>query len=134
MARCASTRHVATTPLGAVEVGADARGQGLEARLVHRRGHVRQMGTLAPVGQRIGLIEEGGAPPAGEMVEEGRHRAREMIRPRRELLDEGRVGLRIGREVPRRVVKDGAAAFLATQRRDVPEHGVHRVALGIVQI
>ena len=43
------------------------------------------------------------------------------------------MGRRVGREVPRRVVEDGAAAFLATQRRDVLERGVHRVALGVVQ-
>ena len=67
------------------------------------------------------------------MVEERRHRARAMMRQRGELLDEGRVGRRVGREVPRRVVEDGAAAFLATQRRDVLERGVHRVALGVVQ-
>ena len=48
------------------------------------------------------------------MVEERRHRARAMMRQRGELLDEGRVGRRVGREVPRRVVEDGAAAFLAT--------------------
>ena len=35
--------------------------------------------------------------------------------------------------MPRRVVEDGAAALLATQRRDVLERGVHRVALGVVQ-
>ena len=55
------------------------------------------------------------------------------MRQRGELLDEGRVGRRVGREVPRRVVEDGAVAFLTTQRRDVPERGVHRVALGVVQ-
>ena len=43
------------------------------------------------------------------------------------------MGRRVGREVPRRVVEDGAVAFLATQRRDVPERGVHRVTLGGVQ-
>ena len=67
------------------------------------------------------------------MVEERRHRARPMMRQRGELLDEGRVGRRVGREVPRRVVEDGAVAFLATQRRDVLERGVHCVTLGVVQ-
>ena len=43
------------------------------------------------------------------------------------------MGVRVGREVPRRVVEDGAAAFLAAQCRDVPERGVYRVALGVVQ-
>ena len=36
--------------LGAAEVRAEAGGQGLKACLVHRRGHVRQMGALAPGG------------------------------------------------------------------------------------
>ena len=67
------------------------------------------------------------------MVEKGRHRALEMIRPRGELLDEGRVGRQVGREVPRGFVEDAAAAFFATQGRDVLERGVHRVALGVVQ-
>ena len=67
------------------------------------------------------------------MVEERRHGARAMMRQRGELLDEGRVGRRVGREVPRRVVEDGAVAFLATQGRDVPKRGVHRVTLGVVQ-
>ena len=67
------------------------------------------------------------------MVEERRHRARAMMLQRGELLDEGRVGRRVGREAPRRVVENGATAFLATQRRDVLERGVHRVALGVVQ-
>ena len=67
------------------------------------------------------------------MVEERRHRARAMMRQRGELPDEGRVGRRVDREVPRRVVEDGAAAFLATQGRNVPERGVHRVALSVVQ-
>ena len=67
------------------------------------------------------------------MVEERRHRARAMMRQRGELLDEGRVGRWVGREMPRRVVEDGAVAFLPTQRRDVPERGVHRVTLGVVQ-
>ena len=119
--------------LGAAEVRAEAGGEGLEARLVHGRGHVRQMGALAPGGQRLRMKEARGAPPAGGMVEEGRHRARAMMRQRGELLDEGRVGRRVGREVPRRVVEDGAAAFLATQRRDLLEGGIHRVALGVVQ-
>ena len=67
------------------------------------------------------------------MVEERRHCPRAMMRQRGESLDEGRVRRRVGREGPRRVVEDGAAAFLATQRRDVLERGVHRVALGVVQ-
>ena len=67
------------------------------------------------------------------MVEEGRHRPRAMMRQCGELFDEGRLGRRVRREVPRRVVEDGAVAFLATQRRDVPERGVHRVTLGVVQ-
>ena len=56
-----------------------------------------------------------------------------MMRQRGELLDEGRVGRQVGHEVPRRVVEDGAAAFLTTQGRDVLERSVYRVALGVVQ-
>ena len=119
--------------LGVVEVGADAGGQGLEARLVHRRGHARQMVALAPEGKHLRLIEARGAPPAGGVVEKGRHRALGMIRQRGELLDERRVGRQVGREVPRGFVENGAAAFLAAQGRDFPEGGVHLLARGGVQ-
>ena len=43
------------------------------------------------------------------------------------------MGRRFGRKVPRRVVEDGAVAFLATQGRDDLERGIHRVTLGVVQ-
>ena len=119
--------------LGAAKVRAETGGERLETGLVHGCGHVRQMGALAPGGQRLRIKEARGAPPAGGMVEERRHGARAMMRQRGELLDEGRVGRRVGREVPRRVVEDGAVAFLATQGRDVPKRGVHRVTLGVVQ-
>ena len=52
--QCAPTDRfhdaVRAPALGAAGVRAEAGGQGLEARLVYRRGYLRQMGALAPGG------------------------------------------------------------------------------------
>ena len=80
------------------------------------------------------MIEERGALPEVVMVEERRHRSLEMIRQRRELFDECRVGLHVVREVPCRFIDDGSEALLATQFGDVPQLCVHLVMLGVGQI
>ena len=56
-----------------------------------------------------------------------------MIRQRRELFDEYRVGLPVVREVPCRFVDDGSAALFATQLGNVPALRVHLVTLAIWQ-
>ena len=106
----------------------------MQARVVHRGRHVRQMGALPPVRQRIRMIEERGTFPEIGVVEECRHRPLEVIRQRRKLLDEGAVGVFVPGEMPGRFVDDGSAAFLTAQFGDVSELRVHRVALGVVQI
>ncbi len=96
-------------------------GEVVQARVVYRGRHVRQMGAIPPVRQRIRMIEERGTFPEIGVVEECRHRRLEVIRQRRKWLDEGAVGGVIPGQMPGRFVDAGSAAFLAAQFGDVSD-------------
>ena len=59
--------------LGMVEIIADKRGQLLKAGLIYRCFSLRQIFTLAPIGQGVRVIEEHGPFPATTVIQEGDH-------------------------------------------------------------
>ena len=99
-----------------VEVGADQAGEFSKAGLVNRRQSVRQISALAPIGQRVRVIEPGCTLPEQlVVVQEGDQCPLEMVGERRELFDEPRARVGAGRQVPLRLVDDRPKALLAAQ-------------------
>ena len=80
------------------------------------------------------MIEERRALPERIVVQEGDHRALEVVQQRRELFDERRARNRVTRQVPFRLVEDRPETLFAAQVEDVPKLRVHLVALGVRQI
>ena len=84
--------HAVVAPsLGVVKIIADQAGKLGKAGIVHRRALVGQVLALAPIRQRIGVIEAGRPFPELIMVEKRDHRPFEMVGQLRKLFDECRV-------------------------------------------
>ncbi|MGC9453183.1 MAG: hypothetical protein ACP5I4_17255 [Oceanipulchritudo sp.] len=101
--------------------------------VVHRRRPVPHVLALAPVGQRVGVVEAGGALSALVMIQVGDHGAVVMVGQRREGPDELRQGLGLDLHLPFRLVDDGPEALLAAQLEDVLELRIHGLALVLGQ-
>lgn len=62
-----------------VEVIADQVGKLLDARIVHRRWHLRQILTLAPITQRVRMLKAGRALPEVLVAQKGDHRLLKVV-------------------------------------------------------
>ena len=106
--------HAIVAPaLGMVEVGADQAGEFSKAGLVNRRQSVRQIFALAPIGQRVCVIEPGCTLPELVVVQEGDHCPFVVVGQRCEIFDKSRARAGAGRQVPLRFVDDRPKALLA---------------------
>ncbi len=114
-----------------VKVGADQAGEFSKAGIVHRRHSVRQILALAPIGQRVRVIEAGRALPELTVVEEGDHCPLEMVGECCEICDESPQRIGADRQVPLRLVDDCPKALLAAQLENVLKLRVHLVALTV---
>jgi hypothetical protein len=116
-----------------VEVCADQAGEFSKASLVNRRQSVRQILALAPIGQRVRVIEAGCTLPELVVVQEGNHCPFVMVGQRCKIFDEFRARRGVGRQVPLRLVDDRPKALLAAQLENVPKFSLDKVALAVVQ-
>ncbi len=62
-----------------VEVIADQVGKLLDARIVDRRWHLRQILTLAPIAQRVRMVKAGRSLPEIFVVQKGDHRPLKVV-------------------------------------------------------
>ena len=90
--------------LARVEVGPDQVRQVLQAGRVHGCRPVPQVLALAPVGQRVGMIEPRGPRPAFRVIQERGHGPVVVARQRRKLFDEGGQPVGIIAPLPARFV------------------------------
>ena len=126
--------HAVVTPaLGAVEVVENLDRQLLDAAIIHGGGLVSHVLALAPVGQRVGVVEAGGPFPALAMIQIGDHRPVIVIGQCRQDFNKVRHGLRGCLHLPAGLVDDCPETLLAAQLEDVLKLGVHWLALCLGQ-
>jgi hypothetical protein len=101
---------VVDPPFGMVKVGADQAGQFPKAGLVNRRPLVRQILALAPIGQRVCVIEAVCTLPELVVVQEGDHCPLVMVGQRCEIFDESCARFGVGRQVPLCLIDDSRNA------------------------